>query len=135
LAVVSATRSLRLDESLASFPGHALVCLHHHPVMMRSRWLDTIGLANAEEFWRIIDRHPHVRGVVWGHVHQDFAGSRGTVKLFATPSTGAQFLPNSDKFAIDNRPPAFRTFELREDGSIHSQVHWVVPQAARRTAT
>ena len=125
----------RLDESLAKFPAHALVCLHHHPVMMRSRWLDTIGLANAEDFWRVLGRHSHVRGVAWGHVHQDFAGARGPVKLFATPSTGAQFLPNSDKFAIDNRPPAYRAFDLLKDGTIESQVHWVLPQAARRTAT
>ena len=125
----------RLDTALAGHPGHALVCLHHHPVMMRSRWLDSIGLANADEFWRIIERHAHVRGVAWGHVHQDFTGMRGPVQLFATPSTGAQFLPNSDQFAIDNRPPAFRTFGLLQDGTIETQVQWVRPQAARRTAT
>jgi hypothetical protein len=30
--------------------------------------------------------------------------------LFATPSTGAQFLPHSDRYAVDSRPPAYRTF-------------------------
>ena len=34
-----------------------MVCLHHHPMPMGSRWLDGIGLANADEFWRIIDAH------------------------------------------------------------------------------
>ena len=125
----------RLDTALKQAPAHALVCLHHHPVVMRSHWLDTVGLANAEEFWRIIERHRHVRAVAWGHVHQDFAGTRGVVRLFATPSTGAQFLPNSDKFAIDNRPPAFREFQLRADGAIETKVHWVQPHAHRKTAT
>jgi Icc protein len=132
---LSAAELARLDASLGESGEHALVCLHHHPVMMRSRWLDGIGLANADEFWRIIDKHSHVRAVAWGHVHQDFAGMRGSVRLFATPSTGAQFLPFSDKFAIDNRPPAYREFDLLKNGVIETRVHWVHPQAARRTAT
>ena len=93
-----------------------MVCLHHHPIAMDSRWLDTIGLANAEEFWRIIDSHAHVRAVAWGHVHQAYEGTRGGVRLFATPSTCAQFLPKSDRYAIDRRPPAYRSFQLHPDG-------------------
>ena len=124
----------RLDAALSDSNAHALVCLHHHPVLMRSRWLDGIGLANAEDFWRILDSHRHVRGVAWGHVHQDFQGQRGSVKLFATPSTGAQFLPGSEHFAIDSRPPAYRTFSLSQDGNIATQVHWVAAPAVRRAA-
>jgi 3',5'-cyclic-AMP phosphodiesterase len=125
----------RLDAALHASPLHALICLHHHPVLMRSRWLDGIGLANFEDFWRVVDAHPHVRAVVWGHVHQEFEGSRGAVRLFATPSTGAQFLPLSDDFAIDTRPPAYRQFRLGRDGSIHSQVQWVTEPAVRLAAS
>jgi Icc protein len=132
---LSAAELARLDAALSRSAEHALVCLHHHPIVMRSEWLDSIGLANADEFWRIIDKHSHVRSVVWGHVHQDYTGMRGQIRLFATPSTGAQFLPNSDKFAIDNRPPAYREFNLLQDGGIETRVHWVHPHAARRTAT
>lgn len=126
----------RLDAALADSPLlHAMICLHHHPVFMRSRWLDGIGLANVDDFWRVVDAHAQVRAVVWGHVHQEFEGSRGPVRLFATPSTGAQFLPLSEKFAIDTRPPAFRQFQLNADGTLHSQVQWVAQPAVRRTAT
>ena len=83
----------RLDGALKGSSKHAMVCLHHHPIAMGSRWLDTVGLAEPEAFWRIIDAHAHVRAVVWGHVHQVYDGRRGDVRLFATPSTGAQFLP------------------------------------------
>ena len=65
-----------------------------------------------DEFFRIIDAHPAVRGILWGHVHQQFDGLRGGVRLLATPSTCAQFLPHSHDFAIDDRPPAFRSLEL-----------------------
>jgi Icc protein len=125
----------RLDRALRDSPAHAMVCLHHHPVAMDSRWLDSVGLANADDFWRIIDSHSHVRAIAWGHVHQAYDGERRGVRLYATPSTGAQFLPKSDRYAIDSRPPAYRTFNLSPDGSISTQVHWVEALPMRQTAT
>jgi Icc protein len=125
----------RLDAALAHAPKHAMVCLHHHPIVMGSRWLDGVGLAEAEGFWSVIDRHAHVRAVVWGHVHQAFDGERGDVRLFATPSTGAQFLPKSDRYAVDSAPPAYRSFELHADGRIDSQVHWVESAQLRQAAS
>jgi 3',5'-cyclic-AMP phosphodiesterase len=104
---------------------HCLVCLHHHPVAMASRWLDRVGLDNAAEFLACIDRHPNVRAIVWGHVHQSFDGLRRGVRLLATPSTCAQFLPNADNFTVDRRPPGYRTLELRADGTLMTEVVWV----------
>jgi Icc protein len=125
----------RLDEALAKSPAHALVCLHHHPVAMGSRWLDGIGLANAEDFWRVVDSHSHVRAVVWGHVHQALDSVRKGVRLIATPSTCAQFLPGSDRYAIDSRPPAYRLMDLHDDGRIDSEIRWVESVGARATRT
>jgi Icc protein len=122
---LSSDELARLDAELDGCAQHAMVCLHHHPVAMGSRWLDTSGLANAAEFWRVIDAHACVRAVSWGHVHQVYQGHRGGVQLFATPSTGAQFLPGSDRYAVDTRPPAYRMFELHSDGRIETQVHWI----------
>jgi Icc protein len=106
----------RLDNALARSPKHAMVCMHHHPIIMGSRWLDTVGLADPESFWRVIDAHPHVRSVVWGHVHQAYDGQRGEVRLF---------LPKSDRYAVDSRPPAYRSFDLHADGRIDTAVHWL----------
>jgi 3',5'-cyclic-AMP phosphodiesterase len=133
---LTSTELARLDAALARSPKHAMVCLHHHPIAMGSRWLDTVGLTQPDEFWRVIDAHAHVRAVVWGHVHQVYDGHRGTVRLFATPSTGAQFLPESERYAVDSRPPAFRQFDLHADGRIETVVHWIdklpMQQAAAR---
>lgn len=116
----------KLDEELGmARQRHAMVCLHHHPVSMNSRWLDTVGLANADEFWSVIDSHPQVKAVVWGHVHQSFEGSRRGVRLFATPSTCAQFQPRSDQFVIDNLPPAYRLLTLHSNGAIDTGVHFL----------
>ncbi|HEX3914633.1 MAG TPA: phosphodiesterase [Steroidobacteraceae bacterium] len=125
----------RLDAALSQSQQHAMVCLHHHPIAMGSRWLDGVGLVEAQDFWQVIEAHAHVRAVVWGHVHQAFEGKRGDVSLFATPSTGAQFLPKSDRYAVDSLPPAYRGFELHDDGRIDSQVHWVESSRLRQTAS
>jgi len=123
---LSAQTLAGLDEALASAgTRHCMVCLHHHPVPMSSRWLDRVGLANAAEFLHTIDSHRNVRAIVWGHVHQSYDALRKEVRLLATPSTCAQFLPRSEDFAVDERPPAFRTFELRPDGSLLTEVVWV----------
>ena len=112
-----------LDERLSAAPDkHTLVCLHHQPVPMGSRWLDTMAVDNADEFFTIIDRHPQVRGILWGHVHQTFDDMRNDVRLMATPSTCIQFLPGSEKFALDTTAPGFRWLSLFPDGHIETGV-------------
>ncbi|HVY82617.1 MAG TPA: 3',5'-cyclic-AMP phosphodiesterase [Steroidobacteraceae bacterium] len=120
-----------LDSALSSADTkHTLICLHHHPVSMGSRWLDQVGLENATEFFDVIDRHRNVRAILWGHVHQSYDALRKNVRLLATPSTCAQFLPRADEFAVDARPPAYRTLELHPDGSLLTEVVWVDSSAA-----
>lgn len=115
-----------LDRALATQRDeHALVCLHHHPVPMGSRWLDNVGLRNADAFFEVLDRHTNVRAVLWGHVHQLHEGMRNGVRLMSAPSTCAQFLPKSDQFAVDQRPPGYRWLELHPDGRISTEVVWV----------
>jgi len=127
---LSAETLAALQSALAGAPQrHALVCLHHHPVPMASRWLDRVGLQNAGEFLDVIDRHSNVRGIVWGHVHQSYDGLRNGVRLLATPSTCAQFLPHAEQFSLDRRPPGYRTLELRADGTILTDVFWVESRA------
>jgi len=112
-----------LDEALKSGQGlHTMVCLHHHPVDIDSVWLDRIGLHNRERFLDIIDRYDNVRAVLWGHIHQELDAQRKGVHLMATPSTCIQFLPKSDKFAIEDSPPGYRWLRLYADGRIDSQV-------------
>lgn len=112
-----------LEQRLQAHPDHhALVCLHHHPVSMQCDWIDSIGVDNGEELFAVIDRFPQVRGVVWGHVHQDFTAERNGVQLLAAPSTCVQFKPRQVDFALDDLPPGFRWFELQADGGIVSAV-------------
>jgi Icc protein len=90
--------------------------------MMGSRWLDSMAVDNANDFFTIIDRHPQVRGILWGHVHQRFDRMRKHVRLMASPSTCIQFLPMSAAFAVDEAAPGYRWLSLLEDGGIETGV-------------
>ena len=63
-------------------------------------------------------------------MHQAYEGLRKDVRLLATPSTCAQFVPHADEFAVDRRPPAYRTLELQSDGSLLTEVVWVEKRIA-----
>ena len=127
---VSAAELSALDAALRACERYAMVFVHHHPVSMGSRWLDAVGIENADEFFRVLDAHPQVRAVSWGHVHQCFDTRRRGVRLLATPSTCAQFLPQANEFAVDGRPPAYRRLTLQTDGTLETEVVWVDEAAA-----
>jgi 3',5'-cyclic-AMP phosphodiesterase len=132
---LSQTSLQQLDHLLAQAPQrHVLVCLHHHPVAMRSRWLDTVGLANADAFFSELKRHANVRGVLFGHVHQSLDVVVDGLRIMATPSTCSQFRPLSNDFAIDDAPPAYRRLVLHADGAIRTDVIWV-PANRRQQAS
>jgi Icc protein len=122
-----ATQELeKLQQALTTHrDGHVLIALHHQPVPMGSRWLDTVGLRNAAAFFAVTDRHPQLRAIVWGHVHQASDQLRNGVRLISTPSTCAQFLPAADTFTLDTRPPGYRWLDLHPDGTIQTSVVWV----------
>lgn len=112
-----------LDRALAEHADrHALICLHHQPVNVGSAWVDQYIVRSASEFFAVVDRHPQVRGICWGHVHQDFSGSHNNIPLWATPSTCVQFKPNCDDFAVDRVMPGYRWFDLYKDGRIVTEV-------------
>jgi Icc protein len=116
----------RLDETLTRFSDRpALIALHHPPIALGSRWIDALGLMDADRFWAVIDRHPNVRCVVFGHAHQAHESTRRGIRVLGAPATSAQFLPGSDDFAIDDRPPGWRIIDLCADGQFTTNVGWL----------
>lgn len=123
---VTASELARLDKILqVSRMEHAMVCLHHPPVTMGSRWLDTVGLDNGDELLQRLSGSERVRLTIFGHVHQDYDANHHGIRIIATPSTCRQFTPRSDDFAVDDNPPAYRRFELWPDGGVDQELVWV----------
>jgi len=115
-----------LDSQLQQHPdAHALVCLHHQALDIGSRWLDQKGLHDSEGLRAVIGRHINVRGVLWGHVHQEFQQRIDNIEWMSTPSSCVQFRPGSAEFATDDKAPGYRSLNLHADGKIETEVHRV----------
>jgi Icc protein len=118
-----------LHKTLTAHPDeHTLICMHHQPLPMGSAWLDGVGLRDTENFLACIDQHRQVRGVLWGHVHQESDRVREGVRFMSTPSTCSQFLPESDSFALDNQPPGSRWLILEPQGGIQTDIDWLTEE-------
>ncbi len=123
---VSAEELDRLDRVIAATPAeHVMVCLHHPPVTMGSKWLDSVGMENGDEVLQRFHASGKVRIAIFGHVHQNYDADHGGARIIATPSTCRQFLPGSDEFAVDDNPPAYRRISLYTDGRFEHELVWV----------
>ena len=124
--MLSAAELHRLDGDLGELADvPTVVAVHHPPVPVGSAWLDALGLSNADEFQAVVDRHPQVRIVLAGHVHQASETRRKGVCLLTTPSTCAQFAPRTERCVMDHRPPGYRWLRLVPDGSFDTRVDWL----------
>ena len=123
---IAADEFERLDAIVSASPAkHIMVCLHHPPVPMGSTWLDTVTLKNGAELLEELQATGRVRLLVFGHVHQPYEDEHNGIQVIGTPSTCRQFLPGSDDFDIDDRPPAYRRITLHADGSNENELIWV----------
>ena len=123
---VSDDELTRLDQTIAtSDADNVMVCLHHPPVDMGSKWLDSVGLNNDEDVLKRLTESGKVRLALSGHVHQAYDAEHDGTRIITTPSTCRQFAIGSDEFAVDDNPPAYRRIELQTDGGHSNELIWV----------
>ena len=123
---VSAEELERLSDTvMQSAAKHVMVFLHHPPIPMDSKWLDSVGMANGDEVLERLRSLGRVRVLTFGHVHQEYDDEYEGIRILATPSTCRQFAPGSDEFAVDDRPPGYRRIELGAQGDVTTDVIWV----------
>lgn len=116
----------RLDQELKQHANlNALVCLHHNAIPIAKIPEEDKGLENAGAFFRLLDKHINVRGVLWGHVHGKYEMSRNGVPLYATPSTCIQFTVEEHGVSVAALPPGYRVLHLSPEGSIATRVNWL----------
>jgi Icc protein len=105
----------QLEQTAAQF---VLICLHHPPVSVDSSWMDAMMLENPEQLFSVLDKFKQVRGIIWGHIHQEFRKKRKNVVLYGSPSTCIQFKPKSTEYIRDKRGPAYSLLQLHSNGKI-----------------
>lgn len=102
---------------------HIILACHHHPLEMKSRWIDHHKLKNAPELIDILAEFKHIKAVICGHVHQDSLNVWQDIQFFSTPSTSVQFKPQMDDFTLDTLAPGYRCLHLKENGDFVTTVH------------
>ena len=113
-------------EMLHSEGRHVLIAVHHNPVPVNAEWLQNHSLQNTGDFFDIIDAFTNIKGVIFGHIHQDFKAYRKKVLMLGSPSTCIQFHPEHDYFSLDKENPGYRWLSLRSDGAIGTGVRRVI---------
>lgn len=112
-----------LDQCLAMYPDrNTLVVLHHHLLPTRSAWLDQHNLRNPYDFSEVLAKHKKIKGIFYGHIHQEVNGEWQGIPVFATPSTCIQFKPDCAHFTLDNLQPGWREITLYPDGHLETRV-------------
>lgn len=104
---------------------YTLIAMHHHCISSDSVWMDTMITENKDALFEVLKRHPQVKGIIFGHVHQVIEKHQQNIAIYSSPASCFQFKPGCEEFALDNKPPGFRVLELYEDGAINSQVYWL----------
>lgn len=111
----------KLNSSLKNTTAdYNIVVLHHPPTSMNSTWDDNLSLENPDDFWGIIDKYPKVKAILWGHAHQAAQFYRGSIKLFACPSTARQFFDE-----VDEKRIGFNHYKLFDNGDLAGQTQWL----------
>lgn len=101
----------------------AIVFLHHHPIISGCDWLDKHALKNSNDLEHIIQSHSQIKGLGYGHIHQQQDNMWHTCQVFSTPSTCVQFKPNCHNFTLsDVDSPGWREISLTVEGKVESVV-------------
>ncbi len=100
------------------------VFLHHQPLPIHVRWLDRLGLRNPDPFLAVLARHPQVRAVAYGHVHQPRSWRYGTAHFTSVPALAFQFSPINQEVEITQDTPGFRVVEIAR-GQARHRLHYL----------
>ncbi|MGP1956432.1 MAG: 3',5'-cyclic-AMP phosphodiesterase [Arsenophonus sp. NC-PE1-MAG3] len=89
-----------------------LLILHHHPLPSGCTWLDKYSLRNSHILAKYLKQYQQVKGILYGHIHQEIDEYWQGIRMMATPSTCIQFKPHSTKFTLDTMAPGWRYLDL-----------------------
>lgn len=117
-------------QAMATAQGENLLLATHHPMVdVDCPWIDKDRIQNVPvlleslcESSAVAARGISLRAAIFGHAHQIIDEMHKDWPLLGCPSTCFQFLPQSPKFALDDKSPGYRVLQLFDDGSFTSDV-------------
>lgn len=115
-----------LTQTIEEHPDlNALIAVHHNPVPTQSAWLDTMIIENRDSLFLSVDKYPQAKAIIFGHIHQELETIKNDILILGTPSTCFQFKPYCNNYALDDKKPGYRVFQLYSDGKIDFGVHYL----------
>jgi Icc protein len=112
-----------LENCLIENPDrYALIAVHHHVLETKSPWMDTMIIENRQRLLAIVDKHPQVKVIITGHIHQVLDVKTVNLWVLGAPSTCFQFTPGTSEFSVSDTAPGYRLLELYADGRVESEV-------------
>jgi Icc protein len=113
----------QLQDTLQYFPQHpTLIVLHHPPLPIHHHAFDQIMLSNAQALHDIVDQHPQIKIIAFGHIHQAFEQTRKHIRYLGCPSSAHQMKAQEKSFIRENIAPGFRIFRLNDDGTFKTHI-------------
>ncbi|MDX1994400.1 MAG: metallophosphoesterase [bacterium] len=111
-----------------------VVALHHHPIPSGSPWLDELVLLNGLELHTILLKARHrLRGVFYGHIHEDFTTTRDGISYHAVRSSWFQTRtwPGQDApFNDPHHDPGYNVVTITEHDTFIRRYRFHMPLAA-----
>lgn len=106
-----------LDRLLATSDApHAMVWVHHPPVLPDVFASDHRASPYAASLLGLLGRHPQVHGVACGHLHTGYVARHGALVVYGTSTTWLAM----DFVLWCLTPPGYRTFAFGADGRVES---------------
>lgn len=120
-----------LEQTLAELaPAPVVLGLHHHPVRLHTPYVDHIGLQEPDRLAALLERHPHVVGLLCGHAHTPAFTTFAQRPLAVAPGTvSVAPLPWEDAGTVRAAHPPALAFHILDDGRMTTHIR-TVPTAA-----
>lgn len=113
-----------LKDTLDQHPDlNTLIAVHHQPIDTNSQWMDTMTIENSDELFDLLKKHPQVKAISCGHIHQEMQATKDDKLILGVPSTCFQFTPFSADYAVDDNKPGYREFSLYASGLIETKIN------------
>ena len=112
----------QLDQQLSQSSAlYQIIVLHHPIVPMDSDWDDALSLENPNDLFNIVEKHPKIRVILFGHAHESSEFFKDNITIISCPSTALQFNGrNNEKDKI-----GFNHYTLFDDGKFSYQTLWL----------
>ncbi len=124
-----------LDAQLAAHAGRpTFAFVHHPPLPIGVKWLDNLGFLNGQDLVRVVERHPQVRAVFFGHVHQPRIWRYRGLVFASAPALAFQFSPTEQDATgrhITAGTPGFRVVRTRDGERFETAIHYLDGRVVR----